>query len=223
MTEAEWNSCTDPQAMLAFLRYAGRLSDRKARLFGVACCRRIWHLLSDERSRRAVEVAERFADGQVMKDELQAAYALAFYAADAPKYPGDEGVRIDIPEADALAYAAASAADDAVIFADAAAASVRYARDDEGEAQAALLHDIFNPWPSASVDAFRTPPVLALAQAAYDDRLLPSGELDPARLAALAAALAAAGCTDAELLAHLRSPGLHCRGCWALDSLLSRG
>jgi hypothetical protein len=46
---------------------------------------------------------------------------------------------------------------------------------------------------------------------------LPSGHLDPARLAVLADALEDADCTDEAILAHLRSPGLHVLGCWALD------
>jgi hypothetical protein len=38
----------------------------------------------------------------------------------------------------------------------------------------------------------------------------------------LADALEDAGCTEADLLSHLRSPGPHVRGCWSLDLVLGR-
>jgi hypothetical protein len=39
------------------------------------------------------------------------------------------------------------------------------------------------------------------------------------RLPVLADALEEAGCGDEGLLAHLRSPGPHVLGCWAIDLL----
>src|SRR5262245_7989473 len=78
MTEAEWLECPGPYLMLEFLR--GRISDRKLRLFGCACCRRIWHLLSDQRSRDAVMVAELYADGRASREEREEAYPPAWIA-----------------------------------------------------------------------------------------------------------------------------------------------
>jgi hypothetical protein len=59
--------------MLTFLR--DRADERKLRLFMVGCCRRTWHLIPDERCRKAVDVAERFADGQVGDQELTQAHS----------------------------------------------------------------------------------------------------------------------------------------------------
>jgi hypothetical protein len=35
-------------------------------------------------------------------------------------------------------------------------------------------------------------------------------------------ALEEAGCSDEEILAHLRGPGPHVRGCWVVDLLLNK-
>jgi hypothetical protein len=64
--------------------------------------------------------------------------------------------------------------------------------------------------------------VVKIAHAAYEQCSLPSGHLDNARLAVLADALEDAGCRDADILGHLRGPGLHVRGCWPLDLVLGR-
>jgi hypothetical protein len=97
-------------------------------------------------------------------------------------------------------------------------------RAKERAAQAALVRDIFgSPSRPVAVDAARlTPTVTSLATAAYEERALPSGALDTARLAILADALEEAGCTSDDILNHLRGKGPHVRGCWALDVLLCR-
>jgi hypothetical protein len=95
----------------------------------------------------------------------------------------------------------------------------------ERAAHASLVQDIFGPVPIrpfAINPAYRTPIVIALAKAAYENRELPAGTLEPDRLAILADAMEEAGFMDIELLTHLRSPGAHVRGCWPVDLLLSK-
>jgi len=59
----------------------GVLTDKELRLFACFCARQNWNLLTDERSRNAIEVAERFANGKATKEELKAAYVAAYDAA----------------------------------------------------------------------------------------------------------------------------------------------
>ena len=93
MTEDEWQGCTDPNKMLDYLQENSIISDRKQRLLDCACVRRIWHLLMDERGRRAVDIAERYADDTADLEELRDAQAVTLAAADAqatlflPGYP----------------------------------------------------------------------------------------------------------------------------------------
>ena len=93
----------------------------------------------------------------------------------------------------------------------------------EAQAQAALLREIAgNPFrPLCLATSWLTPTVGLLARTAYQERIMPGGELDPHRLAVLSDALQEAGAVG-EVLTHLRSPGPHTRGCWALDMVLER-
>ena len=59
----------------------GVATDRDLRLFACRCTRDVWHLLTDERSRNAVRVAEKYACGLATDAELASARAAAWNAA----------------------------------------------------------------------------------------------------------------------------------------------
>jgi hypothetical protein len=237
VTEAEWLACADPVPMLGFL--LDQASQRKRRLFGCACCRRMWRRLGDERSRSAVSVAERYADREATRDELNAAWAGACEAArDALAAVTRAWFLTRTKMSNLLvAYAATEAAEDWVTLGGdkrvaetpTVVTATGGATAGAGKAeQAAILRDIFgnpsrpSPPLSPAVLAWNDRTVPRLAQAAYDERRLPEGTLDPGRLGILADALLDAGCADEGLLAHLRSPGPHVRGCWAVDLILGK-
>jgi hypothetical protein len=75
--------------------------------------------------------------------------------------------------------------------------------------------------PSA-VLAWNDRTVPRLAQSIYEERRMPQGTLDTARLTSLADALLDAGCDNEELIANCRSDGPHVRGCWAIDLILGK-
>src|SRR4051794_2365652 len=72
MKEADWLHCSDPQLMLRCLRFHAKVSERKLRLFAIACCRRFWHLLTEE-GRGAIDSGEQYADGLIDMGTLQEA------------------------------------------------------------------------------------------------------------------------------------------------------
>jgi hypothetical protein len=256
MNAADWDSCTDPDAMLRYLGDLGRVLSRKFRLFAVACCRRIWHLMTDPRSRSLVEVVERHLDGCATEDEWKAASTAAYEAwaessaLSVPELFGEPRRPMtaeEVAAAGALhsttsaAWAIGLGAINAIPGQEARAVAHEAAREvaravhenypmsPERPAQCGLLRDIFgNPFrPLAPLDSallnWDDGVVVQLAQAAYEERVLPDGHLDPARLAVLADALEEGGCATPEILLHLRSPGPHVRGCFVLDALPGRG
>jgi hypothetical protein len=172
-----------------------------------------------------ITAAERYADGDATPEELRAAHDVAFDIAAALAEMDD----FNLAPSRQAAWAAAGAVHPQElaegVTLEAADAG---GRGKECEAQACLLRDIFgNPFPSLpSLDpawlAWNGDTVLELARGAYEKRHLPGGYLDRSLFGVLADALEEAGCTDADLLAHLRSPGPHVRGCFALDAILGR-
>jgi hypothetical protein len=238
LTEAEWQASPDPESLLAHLR--GWAGDRKLRLFACACLRRAWPLLPDEASRNAVAVAERFADGTAGERDLAAAREAARGGVDDAALEGGPEAALRSASGAACAHAWAGhgnvggppAAVPAQLFhswmGDAGGADTSdwdAAHTAERRAQAALLRCVANPFRPAALHpawlAWRGGTVVSLARAAHDERELPSGHLDPVRLAVLADALQDAGCDDADVLGHLRGPGPHVRGCWPVDAVRS--
>ncbi|MGL4551578.1 MAG: hypothetical protein ACRC33_10355 [Gemmataceae bacterium] len=214
MKQAQWRTARDPYPMLQFAE--GRASQRKLRLFACACCRRFHELLPTDEARRALDAAERAADGDGSFADMAAARR-AFRLLT----PGDDAAGWASNCAHCAAVRSAKqAAWEAYSTSAAAARTLGYA-DDERH-YAGLLRDVLgDPFPPATLAAV-SPAAAGLALAAYRERLLPSGHLDGARLAVLSDALEEAG-ADAAVLGHLRSPGPHVRGCWAVDLVLGRG
>jgi hypothetical protein len=238
MTEAEWLACTDPTPMLDYLEARDCLTERKQRLFDCACVRRVWHLLVDERGRKAVEIAEKFADGAAGLEELRQAQGIALAAADthATLYlPGTADSYSVLAAASAAAWEFRSGADPLGHAADAIAWERRTERLTENwpegrwpdakraaerKTQANLLREVIgNPFRPVAVSpsclAWNHGTVVTLAHGIYDERAFD-------RLPILSDALEEAGCTDRAILDHCRGPGPHARGCWAVDLLLCK-
>lgn len=305
MTEHEWNTSTDPVAMLDHLQYSTYeepvyggtttqsrhpplISDRKLRLFACACVRQVWSQLTDERSRRAVEVAERFADGEATEQELYDAASHALRASEQTAMLGNN---------DSPAHEAMYCCDrDATVAAGAMPTWLGPLAP--LSTQAALLRDIVNPFQVALGEVCldcegggvvplppddsagdcvhcggtgRTPPpwltpqVRQLAAACYDSGLTappPAILADACEEAGCPETVECPGCRGTKkrficdpnnvmvagtvdcwecktpgrnytdrvsagrvphpILQHLRSPGPHVRGCWAVDMPLGK-
>lgn len=246
MTEHEWLTCDDPQRMMTKVARRGVrrrdsepggsqdwASARKLRLIACAFVRQVWHLLA-ARSRGMVEAAERMADGKITQGAVYDASELASQVC-GEQYSAGMSNSDPLRLASLAAYWCAphthrNAVDSCVM------ATTRYVADinegpgapsraDRMRAMANASRCIIgNPYRPVTVPDFYTGDrytIHRLSLAAYEERT-GNGHLDPARLAVLADALEEAGCSNEPILAHLRSPGPHWRGCWAVDLLTGK-
>lgn len=165
MTEAEWLECANPERMFRFL--LGRVSDRKWRLFACGWCRLNWEKLIDHRSRHAVELAERFADGLASAAELEGSFQAAVEVSVALSSQDDAWER---GYWTAAAWADSCANVSATAWANAAEAS--HPSDDELSKEASLLREVLgNPFQNQVANpAWLTPTVISLATAIYEER-----------------------------------------------------
>jgi hypothetical protein len=219
VTEAEWLACDDPRTMLAPLQ--GRASGRKLWLFVAACWRHAAHD-STRWARGVLAVLERHADEQAQGEAARPGRDRAGVAARTTMRLLDGTARFG-------PGAAGAAGEGSWPRALLAAVTSVFARGrgdarpvgESRRARAALLRCVAgNPFrPAAAIDpgwlAWNGGTVRKLAEGVYDERAFD-------RLPILADALEDAGCTDRELVGHLRGPGPHVRGCWAVDLLLGK-
>jgi hypothetical protein len=217
--------------MLVFLR--DKASERKLRLFAVACCRRIWKLIPDKSGHRVVEQAERYADGLASQRQLGKARGACSPRAliRRPLFERDNGwfamlaavacASNDVLEMEVAAMASAMAYSGCSLV-DGPDSSTTYPqrrklRAQELSYQASLLREIFgNPFRSVTVgSAELTPAIKCLADSIYAERAFE-------RMPVLGDALEEAGSNPLEVLVHFREPREHARGCWVLDVILGK-
>ncbi|OAI40993.1 hypothetical protein AYO40_00495 [Planctomycetaceae bacterium SCGC AG-212-D15] len=220
MTEQEWLKSNDPRKMLEFVE--GRISDRKPRLFAVACCRRIWHLLADSRARNAVEASEAYADGHISQEELtRRSNTEGWHVLGDPPM---EAANTAACTKNTPSWVAASVArwttyamtGEAVENAGAVGAPVAAVVDrvgDEEECQQAellrhIIGNLFHPYPTP--DHWPST-VVQLAQALYNGEDCGF---------ALHDALLEAG--HPELANHFKEEQGHPKGCWVVDLILGK-
>jgi hypothetical protein len=196
----------------------------------------MWDAYGHKAHRRLVELTEDYADGLISTEELAEARK------DALQYRDEwETIEDGSSVAPSVVLACASSTDSSpgyLAFSAEVEAhwvfeylrQVHVPRPPDGEDRR-LLYEIFaNPFRPKTIDAawlaHNDGAAGKLARSAYHERLLPQGMLDPQRLAVLADALEEAGCSDAEILEHLRDrgphKGPHYRGCWAVDLILAQ-
>ncbi len=241
MTEQEWLACDGPHWMLNYLR-PWKKRERKMCLYVCASCRRrdVWDPVK-EPCLRLLDMAERYADGLIGREEYKTAKqafgkvmkrakcADSEYVGQAlldflrfKHLPGWEG---SVPAVERVNYLGDESRKNREtmrsqgmdVITEEQAVEVQKENDAFIEDHTNLLRDIFgNPYrPFALNLALLTPKVIQLAQSIYDKRAF---ELMPE----LANTLEAAGCTNADILTHCRSEGPHVRGCWVVDLILGK-
>jgi len=212
MTEERWDTENSLPNMLYFLGYERqvqrtKMGRRLLRLFGCASCPHIWHLVPDGDCRRAVGVAEAYADDVCANLKLNAAR-------------NQVAVALSIGDVVAL-LAVASVVNAEARMASRAGSDVSNSLDGRwgvGNVHfCTLLRDLFdNPFRPITFDRrWRTETTVAFASGIYSDRAFD-------RMPILADALEEAGCDVPEVLAHCRGPGPHARGCWVVDGVLDK-
>ncbi|HSQ55112.1 MAG TPA: hypothetical protein VLM40_05145 [Gemmata sp.] len=213
MNEQEWFTSIDPQKVLQHL--TGQPSSRKLKLATVACCRQMRSLLVDERSIRAVDSAELYADkshdvADVSEIETQATQVVDL-SRDVGTDPQNAAAHC---AALCLAHWAPADWGALQVFRWSSPIVSRFV-------QVAILACVFAiPYRNRRIQITANPTwltstVMTLAKQMYESR-------DFSAMPILADALQDAGCENEDMLNHCRGPGPHVRGCWVVDLVLGK-
>ena len=200
MTEQLWlTTFYDPRAMLQAKPWSFGI--RKARLWAVSYCR-LLSKKTDKSASERLDVAERFADGQATDEELASARRLLWWA---------NGRFVEESRLWSAVFDPNSSAHLILERACSASSLPEIAKKKRRGACVLLRCIVGNPYrPSTLVTSLLTPTVKRLAEGIYQHRQFDN-------LPILADALEETGCSQTDLLGHLRGDGPHARGCWALD------
>jgi hypothetical protein len=233
VNEELWLSGSPHQMLSVLRRLSARLrrpvDDRKLRFFALHCCRLAWPALIDERSRRAVDVAERALVGMATPDELAGAVeeAAAARAEIAAQYEHSSSTPAHGARnaAGVVAWVVARGFDPGILAKVRDSLAFRGVLGNGNELRAFVatysraLREVFgNPFrPVVADPEWLTSDVVALARGIY-------AEFAFDRMPILADALQDAGCDNDEVLNHGRdATAAHVRGCWVLDLVLRKG
>lgn len=197
MNAARWHTCTDPDEMLAFL--ADEITPRLVRRFALACHR--WLMPNPSPvDQEALTAAERYADHPTEGEEWCSELTGGHFSTETT---WDNRAHATCLRWRPGFYVRASGRDLVGLRPEERGAICQLLRDVVGDPFAPV--DFETAW--LLHDEYRVP---KLARAIYAEESF-------ADLPVLADALLDAGCQNAALLEHLRAPGPHVRGCWALD------
>jgi hypothetical protein len=160
MTESEWLTCDCPYDMISYLYR--KLPEEDFMRFSVACCRRIWPLITDTRSRAVVEVTERYLNRAVPAAEAAgqvcAEWVRAYEQGDIHDLAGGstneaiesvyglgDGHALQVSHAcfQSVGYAASEAVRKTGVSANEATAAWQHAEKAEKSAQCQLIRDLF--------------------------------------------------------------------------------
>ena len=208
MTEEEWvRSCN---SVLMLKQLDGRISARKGRLLACASSRRLLPLFTDGRSRNAIAVAERLAEGLATEEERRRADDAANEVNRRIAWQPDpfHCATFTLYDYDGITHWAAHADNVGVLVDESVCGPHAASEADMAELVRHLFGNPFRPYPLPN---FWSQSVVQLADALYNGKDCGF---------ALHNALAEAGHPD--LATHFRQEQAHPKGCWALDLILGR-